>query len=230
MLNAELTLTTLLTALRNVGGGDPHPIFAQGLRYIPPSAKTTVNREAFEELSRYGFTQGDGFTPEFEDVLHLIDRPATEFSAYARDTDSQIGILVAAQSRSAVAVVCRGETVELTGVSPDTHPADALVSKLPPYQPAAIKPFSLPQADFKPQEESDIFDDAPARSREAQELDAIFQRPHFGIGQLYAGDTTVNYVDLDAGRVGIALADGYISVMPGEPKQLSHKLKAATPK
>jgi hypothetical protein len=229
MLNAELTLTTLLTAMRDVGCGDPHPVFAQGLRYIPPSAKSTVNRAAFEELSHYGFTQGDGFTPEFEDVLHLIDRPKSEFSAYARDTDSQIGILVAAQNRSAVTVVCRGETVELTGVSPDTHPADALVSKLPPYQAAAIKPFSLPQDDFKPQEESDIFDDAPARSREAQELDAFFRQPHFGIGQLYAGDTTVNYLDLDAGRVGIALADGYISVMPGEAKQLSHKLKAATP-
>ncbi|WP_284750508.1 ESX secretion-associated protein EspG [Amycolatopsis sp. RTGN1] len=230
MLNAELTLNTLLTAMRNVGCGDPHPVFAQGLRYIPPSAKNTVDREAFEELSHYGFTQGDGFTPEFEDVLHLIDRPANEFYAYARDTESQIGILVAARNRTAVSVVCRGETVELAGVSPDTHPADALVARLPPWRSAPIKPFSLPQDDFKPQEESDIFDDAPARSREAQELDALFQQPHFGIGQLYAGSTTVNYLDVEAGRVGIALAGGYISVLPGDPKQLSHKLKAATPK
>jgi hypothetical protein len=226
MLNAELTLTTLLTALRNVGCGDPHPVFAQGLRYIPPSAKTAVNREAFEELSRYGFTQGDGFTPEFEDVLHLIDRPATEFSAYARDTDSQIGILVAAQSRSAVAVVCRGETVELTGVSPDTHPADALVANLPPCPPAPIRSFTLPQEDFQQhQDVSDVFDDAPARSRDAQELDALFQQPYFGVGQLYAGDKTVSYLDLDAGRVSISLAGGYISVLPGEPHEISRKLK-----
>ncbi|MEU8636666.1 ESX secretion-associated protein EspG [Amycolatopsis sp. NPDC048633] len=230
MLKAEFELNTLLTAMRNVGCGDPHPVFAQGLRYIPPSAKNTINRAAFEELSSYGFTQGDGFTPEFEDVLRLIDHPQQEFFAYARDTEEQIGILVAAQNRSAVTVVCRGERIELAGVDPDTHPADALVKLLPPYEPAAIKPFSLPQDDFKPQEESDIFDDAPARSREAQELDALFQQPHFGIGQLYAGNTTVNYLDLDAGRVGIALADGYISVLPGEPKQLSHKLKAATPR
>jgi hypothetical protein len=228
MLNAEFTLNTLLTALRNVGCGDPHPVLAKGLRYIPPSTKRTANREAFEELSHYGFTQGDGFTPEFEDVLHLIDSPQQEFFAYARDTEEQIGILVAAQSRTAVSVVCRGETVELKDVSPDTHPADALVRLLPPYQPAAIKPFSLPQEDFKPHEESDIFDDAPARSREAQELDALFQQPHFGVGQLYAGNATVNYLDLDAGRVGIALAGGYISVLPGEATQLSHKLKAAT--
>ncbi|MEV6642007.1 ESX secretion-associated protein EspG [Amycolatopsis sp. NPDC051371] len=230
MLKAEFTLNTLLTALRNAGCGDPHPVFAQGLRYIPPSATKTTNREAFEELSHYGFTQGDGFTPEFEDVLHLIDRPKTEFFAYARDTASQIGILVAAQNRTAVSVVCRGETVELAEISPDTHPADALVANLPPYEPAPIKPFSLPQKDFEPHEESDIFDDAPARSREAQELDALFRQPHFGLGQLYAGTTTVNYLDLTEGRVGVALADGYISVFPGEPRQLSHKTKAATPR
>ncbi|VVJ24089.1 Uncharacterised protein [Amycolatopsis camponoti] len=229
MLKAELTLNTLLTALRNAGGGDSHPVFAQGLRYVPPSAERGVNREAFEELSHHGFTQGDGYTPEFEDVLRIIDDPAREFYAYARDTESQIGILVAALNRSAVSVVCRGETVELSEVSPDTHPADALVARLPPWQSAPIKPFSLPQKDFQPHEESDIFDDAPARSREAQELDAFFQQPHFGLGQLYAGTTTVHYLDLDAGRVGISLADGYISVLPGEPKQLSHKLKAATP-
>ncbi|WIY03891.1 ESX secretion-associated protein EspG [Amycolatopsis mongoliensis] len=229
MLKAEFTLNTLLTAMRNVGCGDPHPIFAGGLRYIPPSARNATNRAAFEELSHYGFTQGNGFTPEFEDVLHLIDRPKQEFFAYARDTEEQIGILVAAQNRSAVSVLCRGETVELAGVSPDTHPADALVKLLPPYEPAPIRPFSLPQDDFKPQVGSDIFDDAPARSREAQELDALFQQPHFGVGQLYSGNTSVNYLDLNAGRVGIALAGGYISVLPGEPKQLSHKLKAATP-
>jgi hypothetical protein len=229
VLNAEFELNTLLTAMRNVGCGDPHPVFAQGLRYIPPSAQNTENRKAFEELSHYGFTQGNGFTPEFEDILHLIDRPSREFFAYARDTEEQIGILVAAQNRSAVSVVCRGEAVALAGVSPDTHPADALVALLPPWQPAPIKPFSLPQEDFRPHEESDIFDDAPARSREAQELDALFQQPYFGIGQLYAGTTTVSYLDLDAGRVGIELADGYISVLPGEPKHLSHKLKAATP-
>lgn len=229
MLKAELELNTLLTAMRNAGCGDPHPVFAKGLRYIPPSAKQEINREAFEELSNYGFTQGDGFTPEFEDILRLIDNPRQAFFAYARDTDEQIGILVAAQNRSAITLVCRGERVELAGVSPDTHPADALVAHLPPCEPAAIKPFSLPREDFKTPEESDIFDDAPARSREARELDALFQQPHFGVGQLHAGNTTVNYLDVEIGRVGIALEDGYISVLPGEPKQLSHKLKAATP-
>ena len=141
MLKADFTLNTLLTAMRNAGCGDPHPIFAGGLRYIPPSAKNTTDREAFEELSQYGFTQGNGVTPEFEDVLRLIDNPSHEFFAYARDTEGQIGILVAAQNRTAVSVVCRGERVELNGVSPDTHPADALVRLLPPCGPAASSPF-----------------------------------------------------------------------------------------
>lgn len=226
MINAEFSLNTLLTAMRTTGCGDPHPVLAGGLRYIPPSAKAAVNREAFEELSPYGFTQGDGFTPEFEEILRLIDNPARELFAYARDTTGQIGVLVASKGRTTVSLVCRGDRVELEGVSPDVHPADALVAKLPACAPASIKPFSLPQEDFKDtQETSDIFDDAPARSREAQELDALFQQPYYGVGQLYADDKTLNYLDLDAGRVGFALADGYISVLPGEPRQLSGKLK-----
>ncbi|EOD67470.1 ESX secretion-associated protein EspG [Amycolatopsis vancoresmycina] len=223
---ATFSLTTLLTAMRNVGSGDPHPVLAKGLRYIPPSAKKQVDREAFEELSQYGFTQGDGFTPEFEDALHLIGNPAEEFVAYARDTNEQVGVLVANRDRSTISVVCRGEQIELESVSPDTHPADALVSKLPPCRPADIKPFSVPQQDF--QKESDIFDETG--SREAQELDALFKQPHFGLGQLQTGTNTLNYLDLQHGRVGIALADGYISVLPGDPELLARKLKAATPR
>lgn len=220
---AVFSLNTLLTAMRNVGCGDPHPVFAKGLRYIPPSARGQLNREAFDELSRDGFTQGDGFTPEFEDLLHLIDHPAREYSAYARDTTEQIGVLVAVSGTTGICAVCRGDQVELTDV--DTHPADALVAQLPGYRPADIKPFSLSQADFQKQPESDIFDDAPPRSREAQEVDALFRQTHYGVGQLYAEGKTVSYLDLEAGRVGITLADGYISVLPGEPGQLSQKLK-----
>ncbi|MEU4246094.1 ESX secretion-associated protein EspG [Amycolatopsis sp. NPDC026612] len=225
VLHAVFSLNTLLTAMRNVGCGDPHAVFAKGLRYIPPSARHRVNREAFEELSPYGFIQGDGFTPEFEEILHLIDRPAQEFFAHARDTAGQIGVLIAKRNRTAVSVVCRGNHVELAGLSPDTHPADALVAHLPEYRPAALKPFSLPQEDFRQGPESDVFDDAPARSREAQELDALFQQPHYGVGQLQTDGKTVSYLDFDAGRVGFALADGYISVLPGEPGKLSQKLK-----
>ncbi|MEV5714437.1 ESX secretion-associated protein EspG [Amycolatopsis mediterranei] len=220
---AVFSLTTLLTAMRNAGCGDPHPVLAKGLRYIPPSAAKRVNREAFEELSPHGFVQGDGFTPEFEDLLHLIGDPAQEYFAYARDTTEQIGVLVAVKGGDKVCVACRGDQVELTDVR--THPADALVAHLPGYRPADIKPFSLPQEDFRQHPESDIFDDAPARSREAQEFDALFRQPHYGVGQLQTENKTVSYLDLDAGRVGIALADGYISVLPGAPQALSRKLK-----
>jgi len=225
---ADLSLTTLLTAMRNAGCGDPHPVLAGGLRYVPPSAEQRVNREVFDELSEYGFTQGDNLSPEFEDLLHLIDRPAQQFYAYARDQAEQIGILTGSTGRTTVTLVCRGDRVTLETLG--AHPADALVANLPPYKAANIKPFTLAQKDFQqPQDVSDIFDDAPARSREAQELDSFFQQDHKGLGQLYAGDHAVSYLDLDEGRVGIALANGYISVVPGENKQLSHKLKAATP-
>ncbi|MFF1607146.1 ESX secretion-associated protein EspG [Amycolatopsis sp. NPDC058278] len=222
---AALSLTTLLTAMRDVGCGDPHPVLANGLRYIPPSAAERTKRDAFEELSRYGFTQGHGFTPEFEDLLHLVGHPAREYVAYARDTAGQRNVLVAVTGLDKVCVVCRGDRVELSEV--DVHPADALVAQLPDYRAVDLKPFSLPQEDFRTPEVSDVFDEE--RSREAQELDALFRQPHFGVGQLHADDKTVSYLDLKAGRVGIAVADGYISVVPGENKNLSQKLKAATP-
>ncbi len=214
------SLNTLLTAMRHVGCGDPHPVFAQGLRYIPPSATETINQEAFGELSPYGFTQGDGFTPEFEDLLHLIDS-ARECFGYARDTTGQIGVLVA----TGICVVCRGDQVELTKLDGDTHPADALVARLPDYPPADIKPFSLPHEDFRKAPDSDIFDEE--LSREAQELDALFRQPHFGVGQLQTANQTVSYLDLEAGRVGIAVTNGYINVLPGKSANLSQTLKAA---
>lgn len=219
---AVFSLNTLLTAMRSAGCGDPHPVFAKGLRYIPPSARQKVTQEAVEELGPYGFTQGDGFTPEFEDLLHLIDQPAQEYFAYARDTTEQIGVLVAVKGLDKVCVVCRGDQVELSDV--DAHPADALVAHLPGYRPADIRPFSLPQEDFRQAPVSDIFDD-DERSREAQELDALFRQPHYGVGQLQANTKTVSYLDLEAGRVGIAVADGYISVLPGANENLSRKLK-----
>ncbi|WP_328445743.1 ESX secretion-associated protein EspG [Amycolatopsis sp. NBC_00438] len=236
VLKAELSLGNLLTAMRQAGCGDPHPIFAGGLRYIPPSARKNTDRQAFEQLSEYGFTQGDGFTPEFDDLLHLLDRPATEFFAYARDQREQIGVLVAVRGRTAVTAVCQGERVWLKGVPPDTHPVDALIANLPPCQAADIKPFSLPQQDFREERGSDVFDDAPARSRAAQKLDDLVKQKHSGLGQFYAAkreeglrietEDSLGYLDVDAGRVGIGVADRYISVMPGDPVVLGRKVAA----
>lgn len=236
VLKAELSLGNLLTAMRTAGCGDPHPVFAGGLRYIPPSIKIHTDRRAFEELSEYGFTQGDGFTPEFDDLLHLLDRPTIEFFAYARDQREQIGVLVAVQGRTAVTALCQGERVWLRGVSPDTYPVDALIANLPPCAAADIKPFSLSQQDFRDEPGSEVFDDAPGRGRAAQKLDELVKQKPTGIGQFYAAkreeglrveaDGSLGYLDVDAGRVGIGVADQYISVMPGDPVVLGRKVAA----
>ncbi|MFJ1762285.1 ESX secretion-associated protein EspG [Amycolatopsis sp. NPDC088138] len=236
VLKADISLDTLLTALRQAGCGEPHPVFAGGLRYVPPSAARETSRAAFEELSGHCFTQGDGFTPEFDDVLHLLDRPSTEFFAYARDLTEQIGVLVAARGRTAVTAVCQGSRVWLKGVPPDTHPVDALIANLPPYRAADIRPFSLPQQDFREQPAGDVFDDAPARSRDAQKLDDLVSQQHHGMGQFYAAKQvdgqrqeardSLSYLDVDAGRVGIGLADEHITVMPGDPVVLGRKVAA----
>ncbi|MGW4057326.1 ESX secretion-associated protein EspG [Amycolatopsis sp. NPDC004747] len=238
----ELSLDTLLTAMRQAGCGDPHQIFAGGLRYIPPSSANQVDREAFEELSQYGFTQGRGFTPGFEEVLELLDRPPTEYFAYARNMDEQFGVLVAVRGQFAVTVLCQGERVWLKTVSPDRSPVDALVANLPRCAPADLTPFSLPQDEFRHEEEgSDIYDDAPARSRAARQLDEIFGQPYFGVGQFYAAkrenggartltQDSLGYLDLETGRVAIHLSgtpgNRYLTVLPGEPGLLGQKLAA----
>lgn len=232
----ELTLNTLLTALRQIGGGDPHPVFAGGLRYVPPSSMAGVNRAAFEELSEFGFTQGNGFVSDFEDVLYILDRPQTEYFAYVRAKTEQYGVLVAVRGRSAVTAVCQGERVWLQEAGEDQP--GALVAHLPDFQPARFKPFSLSQEEFNREEVDDLYESSPARSREARELDEVFQQPYYGLGELHAakraGGTrtetqdTLTYLDIDAGRVAIAMTgrpgNKYISVGPGEPGSLAQRL------
>jgi ESX secretion-associated protein EspG len=238
----EISLNTLLTAMRQVGCGEPHQVFAGGLRYIPPSSTSQVNREAFEELSQYGLTQGNVFTPGFEEVLHLLDRPTTEYFAYARDMDEQFGVLVAVQGRFAVTALCQDERVWLKTVSPDSSPVDALVANLPQYVPARFTPFSLPQDEFRREEEvDDLYDTGPTRSRVAQQLDEIFDQPYYGVGQFYAAkrvnggprtltQDSLSYLDVDAGRVAVELSgtpgNRYITVLPGEPGLLGQKVAA----
>lgn len=237
----EISLNTLLTAMRQVGCGEPHQVFAGGLRYIPPSSANQVGRAAFEELSQFGVTQGDGFTPEFEDVLHLLDRPATEFFAYARDMDEQLGVLVAVQGRFAVTALCQGERVWLKIVGRDNSPVDALVANLPQRAPASFAPFSLPQDEFQHEEVDDLYDTGPSRSRVARQVDEIFEQPYYGVGELYAAKRvnggprtlardSLSYLDVDAGRVAIELSGApgnrYITVLPGEPGLLAQKVAA----
>jgi hypothetical protein len=238
----EISLNTLIAAMGQAGCGEPHQIFAGGLRYVPPSSANHVNREAFEELSQFGLTQGNGLTPEFEDVLHLLDRPATEYFAYARDTDEQFGVLVAVQGRFAVTALCQGERVWLKTVGRDSSPVDALVANLPQRAPAPFAPFSLPQEEVRREEEADdLYDNGPARSRAARQLDEIFAQPYYGVGQLYAAKRTnggprtltqdsLSYLDVEAGRVAIQLSGApgnrYITVLPGEPGLLGQKVAA----
>ena len=232
----ELTLNTLLTAMKQAGCGEPHPIFAGGLRYVPPSAAAGVNRAAFEELSEFGFTEGNKLTSDFEDVLHILGQPRTEYFAYARDTSEQYGVLVAVRGRTGVTAVCQGERVWLQETGED-HPG-AVVANLPACEPARFTPFSLPQEEFTREEFDDVYESSPARSREARELDEVFQQPYYGLGEFHAArrangtrveaHDTLTYLDLDAGRVAIGMTgqrgNKYITVLPGEPRSLAQRL------
>jgi hypothetical protein len=236
----EITLGTLLTAFRHAGCGDPHLIFAGGLRYIPPSSQNSEDRAAFEELGGLGFTEGKRFTSDFEDVLHLLDRPNTEYYATVRTEAEQYGVLVAVRGRAAVTAICQGNRVWLKSVRTDDR-AGALVMNLPEYPPAQFAPFSLPQDDFKLGGGSDLYDEPEVRSRDARRLDEVFEQPYFGLGFFAAAKhpdggrrieatDDLTYLDLDAGRVAMHVTGSrtnrYINVLPGEPSLLAQKVAA----
>ncbi|ANN20911.1 hypothetical protein SD37_38550 [Amycolatopsis orientalis] len=237
----EITLDTLLTAFRHAGCGDPHLIFAGGLRYIPPSSRNGEDRAAFEELGGLGFTEGKRLTSDFEDVLHILDRPNTEYYATVRTEAEQYSVLVAVRGRAAVTAICQDHRVWLKGVRTDDRAA-ALVMNLPEYPPAHFAPFSLPQDDFKPGAGSGLYDDeAEARSRDARRLDEVFEQPYFGVGFFAAAkhpdggkrvEATdgLTYLDIDAGRVAMHVTGSstnrYITVLPGEPTLLAQKVAA----
>ncbi|MFC3449773.1 ESX secretion-associated protein EspG [Amycolatopsis speibonae] len=236
----EITLDTLLTAFRHAGCGDPHLVFAGGLRYVPPSSRNGEDRAAFEELGGLGFTEGRRLTSDFEDVLHILDRPNTEYYATVRTEAEQYSVLVAVRGRAAVTAICEGGRVWLKGVRTADRAA-ALVMNLPEYPPARFAPFSLPQDDFKLTTGSELYDEPESRSREARRLDVIFEQPYFGVGFFAAakrpdgGRRTeavdgLTYLDLDAGRVAMHVTGSprnrYITVLPGEPVLLAQKVAA----
>ncbi|MGY6656532.1 ESX secretion-associated protein EspG [Amycolatopsis sp. TRM77291] len=236
----EITLDTLLTAFRHAGCGDPHLIFAGGLRYIPPSSRNGEDRAAFEELGELGFTEGKRLTSDFEDVLHILDRPNTEYYATLRTETELYNVLVAVRGRAAVTAICEGNRVWLKGVRTADRAA-ALVMNLPEYPPARFAPFSLPQDDFNGSGGDGLYDEPEARSREARQLDEVFEQPYFGVGFFAAamrpdgGKRTeatdgLSYLDLDSGRVAMHVSGSprnrYITVLPGEPTLLAQKVAA----
>lgn len=234
----ELSLTTVLNALGQARCGDPHPVFAGGARYVPPSLARGIDDEARGELARYGLVDRRGrITDDFEDVLYAIGQAETEYVAYANEGDGQYGVLVGVRGRLAVAAVCRGERVWLRQVGRDTHPAEELVANLPSYAPARFTPFSVPQQELQP-DDGDEYDDPPARSRDARMVQDLIGRGRRGHGLISAAkdagghrvatEDELTYLDTDEGRVafGVSGAPGnrYVTVLPGEPGLLAQRV------
>ncbi|UJW33708.1 ESX secretion-associated protein EspG [Saccharothrix sp. AJ9571] len=235
----EISLNTLLTAMRWTGHDQPHLIFAGGERYIPPSAAPGLDNAARTELSELGLVQGNRLTNDFEDTLHLLNRPPIEYFAHVRTQDESYEILVAGHDRTAVVVVHQGEQVWLKPYRGQSA-ATLLVDHLPSFPAANFTPFTVPRHEMA--EESGaagIYDEKPAKSQEAKELDEIFSVPNYGAGLLHAAKRDhrgnrqqapvgLSYLDIDAGRVGLSSSgprgNEHIVVLPGDRTRLSEKV------
>ncbi|GAB3505995.1 ESX secretion-associated protein EspG [Amycolatopsis cihanbeyliensis] len=237
----EMSLHTLLTAMRWHNCGEPHPILLGGASHVPPSAEHQRDCEALEELGALGLVRGRELVGSFEDTLHVLDRPDTEYYAQTRTGDDSYGVLVACRGREAVTVAHQDGTVWLTPVHRDDR-ALALAKHLPPFPPADFQTFSARQAEFARPDTSGPYEPLPARSQPVRDLHTILDQPYYGIGQLYVArrqdggprheaPASLSYIDIDVGRVGLELtgpADNqHITVFPGDPGNLAERLTKA---
>lgn len=233
----ELTLSAVLGALRNAGLGEPHPVFAGGLRYPPPGREldTTVRDELAEHRL---LDRGDRLTDEFEDVLYALARAETEYVAYVEDGAGHYGVLVAVRGRTAVRAVCSGERVRLR-LAAGTHSlAHELVSALPQYAAVEMSTFSLPQDEFREGDDG-AYSAVAERSEAARAVDALFRESCCGAGEItvamrgpgyrrrVSGDR-LGYLDLASGRVACAVSgpvgNRYLTVVPGTPDLLAERV------
>ncbi|MBN6036180.1 ESX secretion-associated protein EspG [Amycolatopsis sp. 195334CR] len=238
---AEISLNTLLSAMRWTGYDQPHLVFAGGERYVPPTATAGLDKAAEEELRECGFVTGKGkrLTGEFEDTLHLLNRPPIEYFAHVRTRDESYEILVAGHDRTAVVVVHQDERVWLKPYR-GKNAAALLVDHLPDFPAAKFTPFTVPRHEMVEQiGVSGIYDEKRSRSAEAKELEEIFSVPEYGSGLLHAArwdhrgnrrqaPVGLSYLDIDAGRVGLTsggpLGNEHIVVLPGDRTRLSEKV------
>jgi hypothetical protein len=235
----QLSLHTLLTALRDNGGAGPHCIFAGGARYIPAEAATQVSGEALAELAGEGLASGNRLSGDFEDVLHVLERPDRECYAHIRTGDEHFGVLVASRGRTGVTALHQDHHVWLKPAD-DRDLEAALVAHLPQFPPADFTPFSLPQREFQRRDDDGggVYDEPESRGYAARELDDVLAAPYYGLGYLHVAHRangtrevatdTLSYLDIDAGRVGLEMSgprgSQHIAVFPGEPDRLAARL------
>lgn len=223
-MTVELALHTLLDALSTIGRHSAHAVFSGGARYVPPSAAPTVATEAAAELAAAGLAEGHRFSPEFEDLLHVLARPHTEYFAHVRSSEDQHHSLVAARGRSVVVAVRTGERVQLDLTAARALPA-VLVDTLPPADVPSFEPFRVHTRQLRGEP-----DDSDGRT-----LHDLLSRPANGLGYLHVArhpdgserreaPGTVCYLDVDLGRVGLHRDGDHITVFPGSPRGLASSM------
>ncbi|QFU94134.1 ESX secretion-associated protein EspG [Amycolatopsis sp. YIM 10] len=238
---AEISLNTLLAAMRWTGYEEPHLVFAGGERYVPPTAAIGLDNAAMDELRECGFlaNKGKRFTGDFEDTLHLLNRPPIEYFAHVRTSDESYEILVAGHDRTAVVAVRQDERVWLKPYR-GKNTAALLVDHLPDFPAANFTPFTVPRHEItEPNTVTGIYDEKRTRSPEVKELEEIFSVPEYGSGLLHAAKRDhrgnrrqapvgLSYLDIDAGRVGLTSGgprgNEHIVVLPGDRTRLSEKV------
>ncbi|SFP27184.1 ESX secretion-associated protein EspG [Amycolatopsis rubida] len=233
----EITLSTLLSAFREVKLNDPHPMFGFGTRYVPESLAGELADEARDELLRLGLLERGRVSDAFEDALYTLARPETEYVARVDNQGEQYSVFVGTRGQGVVTAVHDGARVLVKASGSRETPAAALVARLPRFRPAKLALISLSQHEFRG-EDSDFPDE---RGRSARAVDELLNRPAFGRGEINVSlrgagrsrrvaDGVLTYRDLSAGRVAFEVSGAernrYITVMAGDDQMLVQRVAA----
>ena len=234
----EVTVSAFTSAFRDAGLGGPPLALAGEARFVEPGPGAGEGERA--ELAALGLVDRRGrATDEFEDALYALARAETECLAHVVNQGERYRALVAVRGRTAVTALSDGDRVRLKLVSGASSPGHALAANLPPYRAARVSTFSLPQDEFRADGGDGEYESGEMRPRKALEIDALFRRPRYGLGEITvsardrdgrrrAAEGQLSYLDLADGRVAFEISGApgnrYLTVLPGDPDLLASKV------
>lgn len=171
----------------------------------------------------------------------------SDFGAAGQNGGGAGGMLVAGDGTNAVRLICGGEQARIEWIRPDA-PAYGLVTRLPRYAPASIRPMAVARTAVSAGQSAEPEDEdfsavnpvaeasANTGNRDAERLLELMGGQRLGVHQLYVldgrggGGAPLTVVDLsETGRIVTfvverAGAPAEVHCLPGSPEQLARLL------
>lgn len=217
--SVTVTVGALSTLLRAHGIGElpvavrPSPVWTDqdGERAAIAAAVTEFREVGW--IDRWGRLDGEAL-----DSLHVLARPAVEYTAFVARRGRQHRVVVAGRGSTAVLVIREGNAVTLTVLRHRSLP-EALLRHLPDTPPAPVDAVNV-RLDAADHRLAGLARNDPIGQGEL----SVTVHDHYGRRRT---STPIRYQDYRFGRVVVVAADGYLSVAPAGKPLLLARLRDA---